>query len=202
MSSIYKKLLEIQKHIDSFTKDTRGHGFSYASGSQVLNKIRPIMNEQGLILKQEVLSAENTRIDYTTASGKDKSEILTNAQMLFTWIDTDTGEKDESKFYASGMNGWEQGLGSALTYGERYFLLKFFHVPTDGDDVDSVKKPNSQDLQDSKVDNKRWLEISAPEWKSALGKGSSVADLRKYFKISKANAAEYEKQLKELNNLK
>ena len=37
------------------------------------------------------------------------------------------------------MNNWDKGLGSALTYGERYFLLKFFHIATDKDDVDAPR---------------------------------------------------------------
>ena len=57
--------------------------------------------------------------------------------MRFTWIDCETGEKDENLFGANGQNEWEKGLGSALTYAERYFLLKYFHIATDEDDIDN-----------------------------------------------------------------
>lgn len=142
---IYKKLLEIQKEVDKFVKDSQSHNYNYVSGNQVLNKIRPLMNEKGLILKQEVLSIKNTRQDYEVWNKfekefRTKSEILSNVQMRFTWIDCETGEKDENLFGANGQNDWEKGLGSALTYGERYFLLKFFHVPTDADDIDNPKR--------------------------------------------------------------
>ena len=39
-----------------------------------------------------------------------------------------------------GMNGFEKGLGSALTYAERYFLLKYFHIATDEDDIDNPER--------------------------------------------------------------
>ena len=55
--------------------------------------------------------------------------------MRFKRIDSATGEKDANLFGANGQNDWEKGLGSALTYGERYFLLKHFHTATDEDDV-------------------------------------------------------------------
>ncbi len=138
---IYKKLLEIQKAVDGFSKDGKGFKYKYTTGSQVLEKIRPLMNEYGLLLKQEVLELENTRIDYKAKTG-DKSENLSKVKLKFTWIDSETGERDENLFYANGMNDWEKGLGSALTYAERYFLLKYFHIPTDKDDVDSKdRKP-------------------------------------------------------------
>ena len=63
--------------------------------------------------------------------------------MRFTWIDCDTGERDENLFGANGQNDWEKGLGSALTYAERYFLLKFFHISTDEDDIDNPDRETS-----------------------------------------------------------
>ena len=42
------------------------------------------------------------------------------------------------------MNDWEKGLGSALTYAERYFLLKYFHIATDEDDIDNTGRKNDE----------------------------------------------------------
>ena len=60
--------------------------------------------------------------------------------MQFTWIDCATGDKDVNSFGANGQNDWEKGLGSALTYAERYFLLKYFHIATDEDDIDNDQR--------------------------------------------------------------
>jgi len=133
---IYKKLHEIQKHVKGLGKDEKSFGYKYVSGSKVLSVIRPLMDEKGLLLKQEVLSIDNERMDYKTKSG-DKSEILTKTTMRFTWVDIETGETDANEFAANGQNDWEKGLGSALTYAERYFLLKYFHIATDEDDIDN-----------------------------------------------------------------
>lgn len=151
--SIYKKLLKIQQEIDKFVKDSKSHNYNYASGNQVLSKIRPLMNKLGLILKQEVLEIKNERMDYKTKYGE-KSEILTTTKQKFTWVDTETGEKDENLFGANGMNDWEKGLGSALTYAERYFLLKYFHIPTDEDDIDNPKRKKEYTNQGKSNNNK------------------------------------------------
>jgi len=137
---IYKKLLTIQQKINGLGKDAKSNSYGYVSGAKVLENIKPLMNELGLILKQEVLSIENSRQDYTLSSGKNKSEILSKVQMRFTWVDCETGEKDENLFGANGQNDWEKGLGSALTYAERYFLLKYFHIATDEDDIDNANR--------------------------------------------------------------
>jgi hypothetical protein len=144
--NLFQKLLEIQKTVVGLGKDSKSFGYQYVSGSKVLEHIKPMMNELGIILKQEVLDIENTRQDYTTKSGS-KSEILTKASMRFTWIDCETGERDENYFAANGQNDWEKGLGSALTYAERYFLLKYFHISTDEDDIDN---PNRKPVEVTK----------------------------------------------------
>jgi hypothetical protein len=152
--NIYQKLAVIQSEIIGLGKDKKSFGFDYVSGDKVLSMIKPIMIEQGLILKQEIISIDNEIIDYTTKKGnqeqvnldpefivlrkttKNQTEVLTKVMMKFTWVDIETGEKDENLFGANGQNGFDKGVGSALTYAERYFLLKYFHIATDEDDID------------------------------------------------------------------
>lgn len=141
--SIYKKLLKIQQQVSGLGKDKDAYGYRYVTGDKVLSHIKPIMNENGVILKQEVISIENTRQDYETKRGA-KSEILSKVMMRFTWVDVETGEKDENLFGANGMNDFDKGVGSALTYGERYFLLKYFHIATDEDDIDNPERKKGE----------------------------------------------------------
>ena len=149
--NLFQKLLEIQKTVVGLGKDSKSFGYQYVSGSKVLEYIKPMMNDLGIILKQEVLDIENTRQDYTTKNGL-KSEILTKASMKFTWVDCETGEKDENYFAANGQNDWEKGLGSALTYAERYFLLKYFHITTDEDDIDNPNRKPTEVTKPSKAE--------------------------------------------------
>jgi len=147
--NLYQKLLEIQKQVVGLADDKKSFGYKYVSGDKVLSHIKPLMNNYGLLLKQEVLDIDNVRQDYTTRNGE-KSEILTRAKMKFTWVDTETGEKDENLFAANGQNDWEKGLGSALTYAERYFLLKYFHIATDKDDIDNPYRKRKEEAKQVK----------------------------------------------------
>ena len=135
--NLYQKLVEIQKKVRGLGKDANASTYQYVSGSKVLEYIRPKMDELGVLLVQEIDEIDNQRIDYNVKSGV-KSELLSKVTMTFTWIDAESGEKLPVKFGANGMNNWDKGLGSALTYAERYFLLKFFHIATDEDDVDAL----------------------------------------------------------------
>jgi len=160
-TNIYQKLNAIQSQIKGLSQDassgTGKFGYKYVSGNKVLGAIKPLMTEYGLILKTEVVNVDKQRIDYFTTKGE-KSEMLYDVDMKFTWVDIDTGDKDENLFHASGMNGWEKGLGSALTYGERYFLLKYFHIATDEDDIDNDLNTREEAVK-PKEDSKSWLRL-------------------------------------------
>lgn len=144
--TLYQKLHIIQSKIIGLSKDKKSFSYSYVTGDKVLEYIKPLMNELGILLKQEVLSIENTRMDYHVKAGS-KTEILSKVMMKFTWIDVMTGDIDENFFGANGQNDFEKGLGSALTYGERYFLLKYFHISTDEDDIDNPNRRTSKPIE-------------------------------------------------------
>ena len=136
--ALFAKLLELQKAVVGLTKDKKGNSYDYVSGDKVLGIVRPKMDELGLILVPEVLNSQFTRQEYNTKNGP-KVEMFCALQMRFTWVDSESGETVPCMWASSGMNNWDKGLGSAITYAERYFLLKFFHVATDRDDVDAPK---------------------------------------------------------------
>lgn len=131
------KLLELQKSVRALNPDKEVSTYHYITGSKLLGFVRPKMDELGLILKQEVVSINNTPIEYAVKSGV-KKEMFTSVVLKFTWIDTEDGEREECLFAANGMNSFDKGLGSALTYAERYFILKNLHIATDEDDVDAI----------------------------------------------------------------
>ena len=148
--NLYQKLVEIQKSVRSLAKDKAANSYQYVSGSKVLDAVRERMDNLGVLLVQQVDNIENIRIDYLVKNGS-KSEMLSKVMMTFTWIDAESGEKLPVPFGANGMNNWDKGLGSALTYAERYFLLKFFHIATDEDDVDALPPRGNEDALPPRV---------------------------------------------------
>ena len=197
---IYEKLLTIQKRINGLGKDKATYNYKYVTGDKLLGEIKPMMNDLGLLLKQEVLSIENTRQDYSTAKGS-KSEILSKIMMKFTWIDVESGEKDENLFGANGQNDWDKGVGSALTYAERYFLLKYFHIATDEDDIDNDQRKTSAPVPlKAELTELDWINLEA-----IFESKKEKIDAEKFDAIKKAvfgkNPKFYEYTLSTLNKL-
>ena len=157
--NLYQKLHYIQETVLGVGKDKKAFNYSYTTGDKILKEIKPLMNSLGLILVPNVVDTEMIRQDYSSPKGQ-KSENTFLLKMVFTWIDVESGEKLDVPFSAAGQNDWDKGLGSALTFGERYFFLKFFHISTDADDIDNpaIKREIEARLAVAK-DNEELMEL-------------------------------------------
>lgn len=184
--SVYKKLHQVQAATRSLAANTEGQTgaakYNYVSGAKLLGVIRPLMDKLGLILTQEVVEIHNEPISYMTRNGE-KTEMFTTAHIRFTWVDTDDGSQMVNEFFANGMNAWDKGLGSALTYAERYYLMKTFHIATDEDDVDALIKDEAIKTPSEAVKARR----------AAAGRGSQQEQYKPlsedaYWKIVEAYA--------------
>ena len=185
---------QVQAATRSLAANTEGQTgaarYNYVSGAKLLGVIRPLMDKLGLILTQEVVDIKNEPITYMTRNGE-KTEMFTTVHIRFTWVDTDDGSQVVNDFFANGMNAWDKGLGSALTYAERYYLMKTFHIATDEDDVDALVKEEAINSQPSQAVQARRTAAKRPAAKEEAAPAEQpytpMAD-KDYWKIVKAYA--------------
>jgi len=144
--NLYEKIVEVRKVASGFSKDTKGFGYEYVSGNQILNKIKEKMNEVGLILQPSAKVGEHELFCYTSAKGQEKVDIQVWGNMAYTWINAEKPDEREivDWAYYGQQEDISKSFGSALTYSERYFLLKYFGLPTDEDDPDGKDTSGKQ----------------------------------------------------------
>ena len=139
--NIYQKLIAVRKSVPYLEKANVGYQFKYVSSSQTLGALRKAMDEEGLLLVPKI--TDIVVKDHTTA--KDKHEYFTALTMEFTWINADKPEETiVCPWYGQGLDDGEKGVGKALTYAEKFFMLKFFNIATDKDDPDSFQKKHDE----------------------------------------------------------
>ena len=175
--NLNRKLLQLQQSVKALAKDADGYGYQYVSGSKLLYFIRPKMDELKLRLVPNTISVEQQIVVTAPETmQKDgsikpaKQEVLVLLHKSFTWIDVESGESETTDFYAQGCNGWDKAIGSAETYAERYFILKYFHIATDEDDVDALK-PEQASVPEDKP--KKKATKSAPKEEPAQAEPAS-----------------------------
>lgn len=179
--NLYQKIIEVRKVADGFTKDTKGYGYDYVSGNQILNKIKDKMNEVGLILQPSAQVGEHQLFCYTNSKGQDKVDIQVWGNMSYTWINAENPEEREvvSWAYYGQQDDISKSFGSALTYSERYFLLKYFGLPTDEDD------PDAKDTTGKKTKGAKALSEAQIKRLFALGKAAGYQSVSVIDQIQK-----------------
>ncbi|WP_154836231.1 ERF family protein [Staphylococcus pasteuri] len=189
--NLYQKIADVKANIDGFTKDTKGYNYSYVSGSQVLHRIRNKMIEHNLLLvpyteHEEVTETKNT---------KGKTEHIVRLKLTYKWINADNPQEVlEVPFFAIGQqDDVSKAHGTALTYAERYFLMKFFNIPTDEDDADAKQKQDKYSTSNTQLQD--YLRKEANDF-IAIAKENGLADKyqEQINKLEKMNASELNKQ--------
>lgn len=134
--NIYEKLIEVRKAVPYLQKEAKGHQYNYVSSSQVLSAVRRRMDEVGLML---IPTITNTKV--TAESDGKRTTYFTELWIDFMWVNAEKPDETvKSSWYGQGIDiAGEKGVGKALTYAEKYYLLKTFNIATDKDDPDSFQ---------------------------------------------------------------
>jgi hypothetical protein len=131
-----QKLMKIRCSVDYLQKTHQNvqQQFKYVSSSQVLGSVRKKMNELGVILRPQILDAR-----FHHKGTLNEKMHMTELVMAMTWVDTESGEEEINNWYSQGADQHEKGVSKALTLGEKFFILKYFNIPTDEFDPDAFE---------------------------------------------------------------
>jgi len=152
--NIYEKLIEVRRSVPYLQKESKSFQYAYVGSSQVLGALKLKMDELQLLLIPRVTghkvseSTVETLDKETNHITKRTTTYFTELDMTMTWVNAEKPEETiECPWYGQGVDtAGEKGTGKALTYGEKYFMLKFFNIPTDKDDPDSFQKKHEDTL--------------------------------------------------------
>lgn len=183
--NIYQKLARVQRAVDVIQKDKSGFNSRYVSDAELLPRINAEIDKYGLTLYPEITPGTTTTYEYKyEKTKKDKTEVVSEfvvqADMVFTWVNNDNPSERINVPWAMVGNQADssQAFGSALTYCNRYFLLKYFHCATVEDDPDAIRskqreyqtKTELEVLKEEIDDIIQNIIANHPEEKERLGK--------------------------------
>lgn len=129
-NEVFKALFEIQKVIENpkNSKENSYHNNKYAPLNEILNYVKPLLTEHGLLLIQDV-------------GGEESSCVFVQTKL----IHIESGDTFEtSKLYLKPDTQRVQQAGSAITYGKRYQLTSllciFGEEDDDGNNANKISK--------------------------------------------------------------
>ena len=207
--NLHQKLVEIRKNITGFSKDTKGFGYDYVSGSQVLRAIKDKMNELGVLLIPNIdYSTMNWQTyNYITSKGEEKTDFIVTMKMTYTWVNAEfPDDRIICNWVCMGQQADDisKAVGTAMTYNERYFLLKFLGLPTDEDDADAKPVTGSNKWTNSSLTDKQINRLYKIAYSKGIKREKVDEQILKSFnkKVKDLTKTEYDNACKGYENMK
>ena len=142
--TIYKKLMEVQSSLKANkNKFNKFGGFSYRNAEDILEAVKPLLKQNGLVL---------------VCSDSIDNGILT---ATYTLTDVDSGESVTNSAVAiigehKGMSA-EQNTGCASSYARKYALNGLFAIDDSSADPDSMETTHEKPKKDTLLETKKRL---------------------------------------------
>jgi len=169
-TNIYKKLFEVKKAWIKLQRDTTAFNYKYATLSQIQEKLNSELEKQKLLVVHYV---RNNTVYTEIRDTEDEKQLVQSCIPMTEWT------KPQDKW-------------SEITYYRRYNLLSLLDLEVEDDDWkkaqdSSKKKEEDNDLPWIWDENLDKLDDLLADWKTF-----TYNDIKKKYKISKANRAKLE----------
>ena len=148
--NIYQKMAAITAELKAVEKDltvktSQSSSYKAVSERGILDAIKPLEEKYGIYsypVSREVLESHLLKNDsvYEDAKGNKtttpKTSYMTRIKTVYRFVNIDNPEQYiETITFAEGIDTQDKGSGKAMTYADKYALMKSYKIST-GEDVD------------------------------------------------------------------
>lgn len=160
--NIYQRMLKATEEIGVVAKNLnveigKGKGYKAVSERDIIDAVKPIETKHGIysypisrtVIENGVI--ENERNGYVTKN------MYLRLEVVYRFVNVDNpNEFVEITTYGDGLDSGDKATGKAMTYADKYALMKAYKIST-GDDTDqeasaelkgATTKPNTKLITD------------------------------------------------------
>jgi len=183
--NIFQRMLAATAEISRVAKNlkvdlSKTSSYKAVGEADVLEAVKPVEEKHGIysfpfkrtIIKDEIYTKSSTWDGKTT----EKNEFFMRVETVYRFVNVDKPEEFiDITTYGDGVDAQDKSPGKAMTYGDKYALLKAYKIQT-GDD------PDAGASGDLKKKPKQFTKPTAAQLKRAEELGIKLANVAVYFK--------------------
>lgn len=199
--NIYQKLLKITEELKTVEKNlnvqvTKSNSYKAVGERDVLDAVKPLEAKYGIYSyaydRKVIDSGEliSSRKDYQTGEYHDIKQLYLRLEVTYRFINVDNPtEYIDIKTYGDGIDTGDKATGKAMTYADKYALLKAYKIST-GEDPDQEASGELKSYRDEKASPKQLSMISKYYTGENLQKLLNANNITKLEDLPKAKASE------------
>lgn len=145
--NIYQRMAAITAELQTVAKNLmvetgKGKGYKAVSERDIIDAVKPLEEKHGVysypcgrkVLESQTLESES---EYNGKITK-KTTFFTRIETTYRFVNVDDPmDYIETVTFAEGIDSQDKGSGKAMTYGDKYALMKAYKIST-GDDPDQT----------------------------------------------------------------
>lgn len=164
--NIYQRLLKITEELKTVEKNlsvqvSAKNSYKAVSERDVLDAVKPLEAKYGVYSyaydRKIIDSGEltSTKKDYQTGEIKEQKQLYMRLEVTYRFVNVDNPQEYiEIKTYGDGIDTGDKATGKAMTYADKYALLKAYKIST-GDDPDQEPSGELKKLSTDKATPKQ-----------------------------------------------
>lgn len=150
--NIFEKMAAITAELQTVAKNlTVGYGnnkYKAVSERDILDAVKPLEAKYGVysypasrtVLESNLLESEKTNGQTTTKT----TTFMTRIATVYRFVNVEKPEEYiETTTFAEGIDSQDKGSGKAMTYGDKYALMKAYKIST-GEDPDQTPSEDTK----------------------------------------------------------
>ncbi len=150
--NIYQRMAAITEELQTVAKNltvgTGNNKYKAVSERDVLDAVKPLEHKHGVysypakrtVLESNLLENEKSYTDFKTkdTTVTKSTTFMTRIETVYRFVNIENPEDFvEMTTFAEGIDPQDKGSGKAMTYADKYALLKAYKIST-GDDPDQT----------------------------------------------------------------
>ncbi len=152
--TIYQRLSNLRKSVLKITRNAKGYGYTYVSLDSLLEKVTPLLEENGLVLSNTI---ESNMVKVTLLNVDNPKEMIQSSmELTYSELLVDLTSKvfddpaikfEEKQKFLSKVNSTQQ-TGAEITYFTRYMVMTILGLCAT-DDKDAERPPAQAKAQNN-----------------------------------------------------
>lgn len=181
--NIYEKLSAITNELQTVAKNltvqqTQNSSYKAVSERDILDAVKPIENKYKVysypfsrdVVQSEMLESENTYNGKTTK----KTTFFSRIRTVYRFVNIEKPEEYiDTTVYSEGVDTQDKGSGKAMTYADKYALMKAYKIST-GDDPDTYASAEEAYKRAEKAVKEKMIDAAHAAEIDALTKAKGV----------------------------
>ena len=163
-NNIYAKMSAITSEIATVAKNLQvdtgnGKGYKAVSEADVLKAVKPIEAKHGIYSFPTSRRIIESKEVVTKNKYGERTQFFLRVETVYRFVDVETGDFIDITTYGDGIDSGDKATGKAMTYADKYALLKAYKIQTGEDpDKDASEELVSADYGKKPKDWKKLLE--------------------------------------------